>query len=102
MWSRLPGIHALGTPGRTGFTLPAALKLHLPTTTLPPTFPARMQSSGPAQDVPAAIVRLPGIKLCLNSDPNHAGPMQEGTETNWEHFSDDLFRVNEDTKQDLK
>ena len=27
--------------------------------------------------------------------------MQEGTETDWEHFCDDLFTVNEDTKQDL-
>ena len=59
-----------------------------------------MQSSGPAQDVPATIVRLLGLKPCLNSDPNHAGPMQEGTETDWEHFCDDLLTVNEDTKQD--
>ena len=55
-----------------------------------------MQSSGPAQDVPATIVRLPGIKPRLNLDPNHAGPIQEGTETDWEHFCDDLFTVNED------
>ena len=31
-----------------------------------------------------------------NSDPNHAGPMEEKTKTNWEHFSNNLFIINEE------
>ena len=32
------------------------------------------------------IDRLPGMKPHLYSDPNHAGPIQERTETDWEYF----------------
>ena len=34
---------------------------------------------------------LSGIKPRLNSDPNHAGPIQEGTETDWEYLYKCLF-----------
>ena len=39
---------------------------------------------------------LSGIKTRLNSDPNHAGPMEEKTKTSWEHFYNDLFTLGEE------
>ena len=52
-----------------------------------------MQSSGAAKAVPAKMSRLTGIKTQLNSDPNHAGPMKERMEMNWEHFYNHLFTI---------
>ena len=39
-----------------------------------------MESSGTAKDVPARRNGLSGIKTRLNSDSNHAGPMEEKTD----------------------
>ena len=36
---------------------------------------------------------LCGVKPRLNSDPNHAGPIQEGTEMDWEYFCKCLFTI---------
>ena len=55
-----------------------------------------MQPSGTAKDVSARMNRLSGIKTRLNLDPNHAGPMKERTKTNWEHFCNNLFTLNEE------
>ena len=52
-----------------------------------------MQSSGTAKDVPAIRNGLSGIKTRLNSDSNHAGPMEEKTKTSWEHFYNYLFTI---------
>ena len=52
-----------------------------------------MQSSGTAQDIPARRNGLSRIKTWLNSDPNHAGPMEEKSKTSWEHFYNYLFTI---------
>ena len=39
-----------------------------------------------AKAVPARFNGLSGMKPHLNSDPDHAGPNKERTETSWEHF----------------
>ena len=55
-----------------------------------------MQPSGTAKDVPARRNGLSGIKTRLNFDLNHAGPMEEKTNTSWEHFYNDLFTLGEE------
>ena len=47
-----------------------------------------------AKAMPAGMNGLSGTKTRLNSDPNHAGPMQEGTEMNCGHFYNCLFTIN--------
>ena len=52
-----------------------------------------MQSSATAKDVLARRNGLSGIKTWLNTDPNHAGPMEEKTKMSWEHFYNYLFTI---------
>ena len=79
---RLLGNHALGMPCPNRITLPTtdylsgsdAVERH-------------------CQDVPARRNGLSGIKTRLNSDSNHAGPMEEKSKTSGEHFYNYLFTI---------